>query len=129
VLARVARVRPGGATRRAGGGRQLLVDDKGVWIDLAGAPVADERTADIVDRLRDLQSKNVRLAKELDLGEPDWKLVMGRNYDPADAVGFGAIEVFDRAGKPLVVRRIGSIDGVVFELSPLDSDNLRQLWQ
>ena len=116
-------------SRRSGAVRQLLVDDKGAWIDRAGSPVADDRIADIVDRLRDLQCKHVRLAKELDLGEPDWSLVMGRNYDPADAVGFGAIDVFDRDGKPLVVRRIGSIDGVVFELSPLDSDNLRQLWQ
>ena len=115
--------------RTAGGARQLVVDDKGAWVDRAGAKVADDRIADIVDRLRDLRCKQVRLLRDVVLGEPDWSLVMGRSYDPPDAIGFGALDVWDRPNEPLLVRSRSGVEGVLYELSPLDSDNLRQLWQ
>lgn len=115
--------------RRAGGGRRLVVDDAGRWMDPAGAAVEDDRVADVVDRLRDLQGKRARMLRDAGLGDPDWSIVLGRNYDPPDSVGFGALEVWDRQGQPLVVRSRTGVEGVVHELSPVDSDNLRLLWK
>lgn len=115
--------------RRAGGGRRLVVDDAGRWTDPTGVAVEDDRVADIVDRLRDLQGKRCRMARDAGLGEPDWSIVLSRNYDPVDSVGFGALDIWDREGQPLVVRSRTGVEGIVHDLSPVDSDNLRRLWE
>ncbi|MEQ1631027.1 MAG: DUF4340 domain-containing protein [Planctomycetota bacterium] len=115
--------------RRDGTRRQLRVGEDGKWSSSTGEAVRDDRIAEIVDRVRDLQSKQVRTSRAQELGEPDWSLITGRNYDPDDPIGFGAVDVFDRGDQPLLVRtRTGLVD-VVYELSPLDSENLRSLWQ
>ncbi len=115
--------------RRSGGARTLVVDDTGRWTDAARTAVDDERVADIIDRMRDLQSRRAKLLKDAGRGEPDWSIVLGRNYDPPDSIGFGALDVWDQEGQPLVVRSRTGTEGVVHELSPTDSDNLRRLWK
>lgn len=108
--------------------RQLLVGEGGKWTDPSGAPVDDGVVADVVDLLRDLQARSVHGQPPKELGEPDWTLVMSRNYDPPDATGFGVLEVWERAGLPLLVRSRTGHAEVAFELSPLDSKNLEKLW-
>lgn len=115
--------------RGVGGGRRLVVDDSGRWTDPTGVAVEDDRVADVIDRIRDLQSKRARLLQDAGLGEPDWSIVLGRNYEPLDSVGFGALDVWDKEGQPLVVRSRTGVEGVVHDLSPVDSDNLRRLWK
>ncbi len=120
--------------RRDGTVRQLRTGDDGKWTGSNGAAVRDELVAEIVDRVRDLQGKQVRLLRTLKRSEPDWpddpdwSMVTGRNYDPDDGVGFGGLDVYDRPGKPLYVRSRTGLTEIVYELSTIDSDNLRQLW-
>lgn len=115
--------------RRGGATRQLRVGENGEWVDPAGAAVDDGVVADVVDGLRDLQARHVHAQKARDLGEPDWTLVMSRNYDPPDSVGFGALDVWERADLPLLVRSRTGPEDVVFELAPLVSQNLAKLWK
>src|SRR5262249_11317356 len=104
----VSRVR---LEHRDGRQRELDRDENGNWTDPQGAAVHSDQVGDTVERLRDLTAAHVVLARTLGLGAPDWTLVMARHNDAIDAVGFGALEVWDRDGKVLVVRsRTGITD-------------------
>jgi hypothetical protein len=122
----VSRVR---LAHRDGRKRELVRDDNGGWSDAQGAAVHGEQVGDTVERLRDLTAARVVLARTLGLGLPDWTLVMARRGDPDDPNGFGALEVWDRDGKLLVVHSRTGINDVAAELTPTDSRNLRDLWR
>lgn len=115
--------------RKGGVQKRLYIDAKGRWADRDGAAVDDAAVADYVDQLRDLSAKSVSLLRELQLGEPDWELVLGRNSDADDGVGFGKLYVWDREGRPLVVRSHVGLPDVAGELTPTRSQVLRQLWR
>ncbi len=110
------------------GGARHLVNEGGAWSDRAGAAVDDAELADCVDRLRDLKAKGVRIARLEPPGPADWSLVMARSTDPPSDIGFGALDVWDHPDQPLLVRRRDGMQDLLFELSPTDSRNLRQLW-
>ncbi len=115
--------------RRDGGQRRLAVDASGRWVRQDGAPVRDELIADIADRLRDLRAQKVRLVRDEPLGEPDWSLVMGRNSDASDPLGFGALDLYARGDLPLLAVSRSGLPDVAYELSALDSEMLRRLWE
>ncbi|MGE3175502.1 MAG: DUF4340 domain-containing protein [Planctomycetota bacterium] len=99
------------------------------WRAASGAAVDDAEVSDLVDLLRDLQAEEVLLARTVELGDPDWSVVMGRESDPEDAIGFGALEVWDRSGQPLYVRSRTGMTELVYKLSRRHSQDLRRLWQ
>ena len=102
--------------------RTLQRKDAG-WVVVGGGAASDD-LGDIVDELRDLHGKRALSIKAEGLAAPDWTLALCR--DNGDV--FVKIEVWDRTGKPLIVRTEARPE-LGFELSVLHSDQLRKLWQ
>ncbi len=111
--------------RRGGGTLQLGRDEQGDW--RVGDGPAREVLFDIVERLRDLRGKRAMLRREVALGDADWTVGIGRlRDDPGQHLAL--LRVWERGELPLLVLGPANPD-VVFELSALDSDALRRLWE
>lgn len=111
--------------RRDGQQQSIARDEQGDWI--TGDGRRHELAADIVDRLRDLRGKRALLRREAELGEADWVINLGRTRD-LPSLHLVKLEVWERGDLPLLVRGGGNKD-IVFEISRLDSDSLRRLWE
>lgn len=96
----------------------------GKW-ELEGTPGERAEVGDIAnDTLRELRGVKALDGRLARFAEPDWRLQLLR----ANQDLLTELQVWDGgAGQPLVVRGPGA-EQVVFELRPLDSKQLRELW-